>query len=412
MGETGTGIFVQWGGANTINGNLCLGYGSGSSGTYNLNGGLLILPLLSQGLGSAAFNFSGGTLQANGGFSTTVPMTLGTSGGGATFNTAGYTVTLSGSLSGPGSLTLNDTSGTGTLILATSNTYIGGTTVTAGTLQLGDGVANNGYVQGNILNNGEVAFANPAGQTYAGMISGSGGLTKVGMGTLTLTAANTYTGNTTMNAGTLNAGAAENPGVSGPFGTQAANAAGSILFGGGTLQYSIANQFDYSGRFSSSGNQPISIDTNGQTVTFATAIQGAGTSLTLNDTTGNGTLILTAANTYTGTTTVNGGTLQIANGGGLLGTSCEYVGYSGTGSFTQSGGANNVNGGFNYLSLGLGYNAGSSGTYNLQRRRPFVGSTKRVRGLFRHGDLHAVRRNQHYHLQSRSRQQRRQQRNV
>ena len=150
--------------------------------------------------------------------------------------------------------------------------------------------------------------------TYGGSLTGTGGMTKIRTGMLTLGGGNTYAGNTTITAGILNAGITETPGVSGPFGAQAANAAGTILFGGGTLQYSAANQFDYSGRFSTAGNQPISIDTNGQTVTFATAIQGAGTSLTLNDSLGTGTLILAASNTYTGGTTVAAGTLQLGDG--------------------------------------------------------------------------------------------------
>ena len=45
---------------------------------------------------------------------------------------------------------------------------------------------------------------------------------------------------------------------------------------------------------------------------------------------------------------------------GSLSAPIEYVGYSGTGTFTQSGGTNTVSG-----SLYLGYNAGSSGTYSL-----------------------------------------------
>ena len=69
---------------------------SGGSGTYNLNGGTLILSALSSGSGTAAFNFGGGTLQAGGSFTTTVPMTLTGSGGNATVDTAGNTVTLSG----------------------------------------------------------------------------------------------------------------------------------------------------------------------------------------------------------------------------------------------------------------------------------------------------------------------------
>ena len=87
------------------------------------------------------------------------------------------------------------------------------------------------------------------------------------------------------------------------------------------------------------------------------------------------------------------------------------MGYSGTGSFTQSGGANNVNGGFNYLSLGLGYNAGSSGTYNLSgggllsaAQNEYVGYSGT--GTFtQSGGTNII-------TSSRSRQQRRQQRHV
>jgi autotransporter-associated beta strand protein len=98
--------------------------------------------------------------------------------------------------------------GAGTLLLAGSNTYGGGTTISAGTLQLGDGTANNGYVQGNILNQspaaGGLIFANPAGQTYSGTISGTGSVIAAGPGTLTLTSAsNAYSGGTSVTGGTL-----------------------------------------------------------------------------------------------------------------------------------------------------------------------------------------------------------------
>ena len=233
-------------------------------------------------------------------------LTLQAAPGTPTVTVNNQTATIGAVLAGTQGLTML---GQGTLVLAASNIYTGGTTVVAGTLQLGDGVANNGYLQGNIVNSAALVFANPMAQTFAGTVSGNGSLTKFGGGALVLDGSNTYTGNTVINAGTLTAGAAETPGISGPLGAQAANAAGTIVFGGGTLQYSAANQFDYSGRFSIFGNQPISIDTNGQTVTFAAAIQGEGTSLTLDDSLGTGKLILLGSNTYTGGTTVVAGTL-------------------------------------------------------------------------------------------------------
>ena len=113
-------------------------------------------------------------------------------------------------------------------------------------------------------------------------------------------------GGTTLTAGAVNLGVAENPGVSGPLGR--ATAVGSINLNGGFLQYSDKNQFDYSGRFSTAANQQYNIDTNGQNVTWATELSSAGGSLTKN---GNGTLTLTAMNKYTGTTTLNGGWVNL-----------------------------------------------------------------------------------------------------
>ena len=85
---------------------------------------------------------------------------------------------------------------------------------------------------------------------------------------------------------------------------------GDIYFAGGTLQFTSANTTDYSGRIgitiaspgngqiSGAGPGAISLDTNGQNVTFASALVANSTAgLTK---IGAGTLTLTAANLYTG----------------------------------------------------------------------------------------------------------------
>ncbi len=233
VGSSGTGTFTQSGGTNSC-GELILGTTTFGSGTYNLNGGLTVLSSLSQGSGSAMFNFSGGTLQASSGFPGDLPMTLGTSGGGATFDTAGYSVSLSGSLSGPGSLTLNDSLGAGMLILSVSNTYTGGTTVRAGTLQLGDAsalgsISGSLHVAGGVLDlaGNDVAVGKLSGEgtvdissgtadlsvgngdgssTFAGTIENTAGviaLTKTGSGTLILAGSNLFTGGTDVEQGKL-----------------------------------------------------------------------------------------------------------------------------------------------------------------------------------------------------------------
>ncbi len=253
VGWSGTGIFTQSGGTNATD-SLTLAYTPGSSGTYNLNGGTLILPALSGGSGTAAFNFGGGTLKASNSFTTALPMTLTGSGGNATVDTAGHTVTLSGSLSGPGGLTKTDS---GTLVLAATNTYTGDTLISGGTLQLtnakalqdstlntsGTGslnfdsltAATLGGLKGShnlsLTNTATAAVAltvgnNNANTTYTGSLSGSGSVNKIGAGALTLAASNIYSGGTEIDNGTLIAS-------NGTHGS--ATGSGTITLSGGTL---------------------------------------------------------------------------------------------------------------------------------------------------------------------------------
>ena len=133
---------------------------------------------------------------------------------------------------GIGTLTLNGTS---------KHTYNGATTVSGGTLQLGDG-GSDGAISGSGISVGSGAtFAVNQNDTvtqgtdFSGAaISGAGGFTQSGTGTTTLNAANTYTGATTIDAGTLIIDGDQ----SGATGAMTINVSGT-LGGSGTIGASL-----------------------------------------------------------------------------------------------------------------------------------------------------------------------------
>ena len=124
------------------------------------------------------------------------------------------TFTLLGKVSGTGQF---DQIGTGNTIFTANNTYSGGTTISAGTLQLGDG-GTSGSVAGNITDNANLAFNRSDDITFNNVISGTGTVTKLGINTLTIATDQTYTGATTITAGTLQLGSG---GTAGALGTGA-----------------------------------------------------------------------------------------------------------------------------------------------------------------------------------------------
>jgi autotransporter-associated beta strand protein len=246
-----------------------------------------------------------------------------------------FAETYSGVISGAGSLT---ELGPGTLTLNNASLVGDGTTITAGALRLGDGATANGSV-GNITDNAKLIFANPSAQNYSGLISGSGSLTASGPGALTLSGLSTYTGVTTLSGGTVQVDSTETAGTSGPLGKSAAANPGSIAFSGGTLQFSGANANDYSGRFSTAASQAYKVDVNGQPVTFGTALTSSGGALTLSDTAGGGSLTLTAANSYSGATTINTGAKLTIGSPGDLGSGSYAGAIANGGTFTYASSA-------------------------------------------------------------------------
>ena len=256
--------------------------------------------------------------------------------------------------------------GTGTLTLAGSDTYSGGTTLSAGQLNidhasaLGTGTFtisggaigntsgsaitlstnnaqnwNSGFTFAgtNDLNLGAGAVTMSSSRTVTvssntltvgGAISGSGdSLTKAGAGTLTLAGSDTYSGGTTLSAGQLNINAAS------------ALATGTFTISGGTIgntsgtaitlstnnaqnwnsDFTFAGTNDLNlgtGAVTMSSSRTVTVASNNLTVAGVISDSGSGYSLTK---AGAGVLTLAGSSTYTGPTTISGGTLQIGAGG-------------------------------------------------------------------------------------------------
>lgn len=131
--------------------------------------------------------------------------------------------TYAGVISGTGSVLQQ---GAGTVVFAADQAYGGGTTISAGTLQLGDG-GMTGSVRGDIVDDGLLVFDRSSDLLYAGQISGSGAVRKLGGNTLWLAGANSYTGATSVEAGRLQ--------VDGSLRSTVSVAAGAVLGGYGRV---------------------------------------------------------------------------------------------------------------------------------------------------------------------------------
>jgi autotransporter-associated beta strand protein len=173
---------------------------------------------------------------------------------------------------------------------------------TAGALTIGTGVDNGTLTTATA--GGTLQLINNAGMTVNSVIAdntSATGLNKAGSGSLTLTAANTYSGVTTLSGGTLNANSTDALGDG--------SATNTLIFDGGALQAAgtITSPSTRGVTFASTGV----IDTNGNAVSIPAITSGIG-GLTKN---GAGTLSFSNFNTFTGPLTINGGTVEFSTPG-------------------------------------------------------------------------------------------------
>ena len=244
------------------------------------------------------------------------------------------TTSITGAISGTGGLTKTNT---GSLVLSANNTFTGTTIISAGTIRLeGSSVLGGGNYSSTIANSGALVLDTSSNQVLSGGISGSGSLVKNNSSILTLSGSNTHSGGTTLNAGTLRINNASALGT-GAFviggSTTIDNTTGSalVLITNNTQNWNSDFTFTGSdsldlgtGAVSMNASRTLTVSAN--TLTVGGAISGSGFSLTKN---GAGTLVLSGNNTYTGTTTLNAGTLVIGSTG-LLGAG-SYAGNIGIG---------------------------------------------------------------------------------
>ncbi|MFM7243578.1 MAG: beta strand repeat-containing protein [Planctomycetaceae bacterium] len=331
--------------------------GGKGSGTATVDGGLLIVTA-NKVVSLGAFLQYG----SNNGFGTlTIQSGTMRASGAGEFNVgfAQTNVTASGTFAGKGVLNLSGG------VLETGRSLVTGTSAQAtasGTVNFNGGVlralaTNTNFMTvttANVLGGGAVIDTNSYDVTIAQSIvnGGAGGLTKRGLGVLTLTASNSYVGSTVISGGTLKAGNAN-----------AFGAAGITIASGATLDLNslaVAN----------------AVTNNGGTLANAGAYAGTQT--------------LAGAATYSALA----GTLSVASGGAatlegaVTGTVSIAAGGSATlaagGSLAQSGLSNNgtftVNRGDN-LSLGIvisgsgGLAKLGSGTLTLTGSNTYTGNT-------------------------------------
>ncbi|MLP79176.1 AIDA autotransporter-like protein ShdA, partial [Salmonella enterica subsp. enterica] len=277
---------------------------------------------------SGANSYSGGTLISDG---TLVASNVDALGSGDVTDNATLELNTGGTfdnaISGSGKV---EKSGDDALTLSGANTYSGGTLISGGTL-----VASNveALGTGDVTDNAVLELN--TGGTFDNVISGSGQVVKSGDDALTLSGSNTYTGGTTINDGTLiatsvdalgsgdvtdnatlelNTGGTFDNAISGSgqvvkSGDKMLTLSGANSYSGGTLISDgtlVASNVESLGTGDVTNNATLELNTGG---TFDNAIGGSGNVVK----SGADTLTLSGSNSYTGGTTISGGTLVASN---------------------------------------------------------------------------------------------------
>lgn len=337
-------------GSSAINkssvGNLTLG-GNNTlfSGALNFSNGTL--KFANGGLGTGSLALDTATLEWAAGNTQDISSRSITFGAGAvTFNTGENNVLLANNIGNLGSAPFTK-AGEGKLTLAADTGFLGNVTISAGTLQLGNG-GTTGSVTGEIANNAQLRIARSGDVLFSNLVTGTGSLVQQGPGNLQVAAANTFSGTTTIAGGSIilfsgmglqNSTLAYNNGD----GLLDLDLNVAVTLGGleGNKALSLMNF--------NSAPVALTLGGNGQATTYSGALSGDGSLIK----TGTGVTILTGANAYTGTTTVNGGAatgaLELDQGGSITGGALTVTGNSRLtifdGSYTTAAASNVTNAG-------------------------------------------------------------------
>ncbi len=351
-GNNYTGSTTINGGAISITADSNLGTAPGSAtpGHLTLNGGTLMTSgtfTLSSNRGLAV-GASGGTINVSSATLTYAPVTTGsgqlTKSGAGTLQLGGTSSSFGGGVlldTGVLRVTNNQALGTGTLTISNGTTLASGDATTRtlgnavqvnGDFSLTQSSGGTGAVEfSNSINLGgatrQITIASSNGATFSGQVS-SGGLTKAGAGSLTLTGTNIYSGTTTINAGTLQLGAGGTTGNAG---------SGQITLNGGKLALNRSDAPTFTNAISLAATGANYIDVaSTTTATLSGQVSGFSPSELWKD--GAGTLVLSnSGNVQQGSNVIFAGVLEISSFN-ALGNGNLYIGAGGSGTIRYTGG--------------------------------------------------------------------------